>query len=172
MVWYRYIYAGCTSGEYICSGIHPGTPRNTWTSLRRPLELLGPPPAQGQVAHFDTHSTCTLWYVAAQCADLCSLTDIFFFSYCVHATCVHSAAHRHISHSTGMLWYVVVGCLVLHARANVFFSLVIVHLLHALACPPTSATCTCSAACCLCSCSLCMLSYVVAHTTYLTICFL
>jgi hypothetical protein len=54
MVRYRYIYAGCTSGEYIRSGIHPGTPRNTWTSLRRPSELPGPPPAQGQVAHFDS----------------------------------------------------------------------------------------------------------------------
>jgi hypothetical protein len=41
------------TGEYIRSGIHPGTPRNTRTSLRRPSELPGPPPAQGQVAHFD-----------------------------------------------------------------------------------------------------------------------
>jgi hypothetical protein len=28
-------------------------PRNTWTSLQRSLELPRPPPAQGQVAHFD-----------------------------------------------------------------------------------------------------------------------
>jgi hypothetical protein len=53
VVRYRYTYAGCMTGEYIRSGIHPGTPRNTRTSLRRPSELPGPPPAQGQVAHFD-----------------------------------------------------------------------------------------------------------------------
>jgi hypothetical protein len=40
--------------EYICSGAHPSMPQNTRTSLQHPLELPGPPPAQGQVAHFDT----------------------------------------------------------------------------------------------------------------------
>jgi hypothetical protein len=45
------------TGEYIRSGIHPGTPQNTWTSLQHPLELPGPPPVQGQVAHFDSLAT-------------------------------------------------------------------------------------------------------------------
>jgi hypothetical protein len=58
MIRYRYIYAGCTSGEYIRSGIHLGTPRNTRNSLRHPSELPGPPPAQGQVAHFDISRVC------------------------------------------------------------------------------------------------------------------
>jgi hypothetical protein len=71
MVQYRYIYAGCISGEYIRSGIHPGTPWNTWLRLGCPSELPGPPLAQGQVAHFDidalhaelpvSHEECMRW---------------------------------------------------------------------------------------------------------------
>jgi hypothetical protein len=70
MVQYRYIYAGCMSGEYIRSGIHPGMPRNTRTSLQHPSELPGPPPAQGQVAHFDIQP---LYSISVLCFNLPNL---------------------------------------------------------------------------------------------------
>jgi hypothetical protein len=59
MVLYRYIYTECMSGEYTCSGTHPGSPWNTQLSLQHPLELPRPPLAQDQVAHFDKDTNTT-----------------------------------------------------------------------------------------------------------------